>query len=61
VAGENRASILVQLASEIRLQDRAVTEHLGRIQIDDVAPLKSPQHRAAAVSRWGANRPKKGA
>ena len=28
----------------------------GRIQIGDLAPLKSPQRHAAAVARWGANR-----
>ena len=50
---------MVKLTSEIRLQQHAIGEHLGRIQIGDLAPVKSLQHQAAAVARWGANRPKK--
>ena len=48
-----RPTTVVKLTSEIRLQQHAIGEHLGRIQIGDLAPLKSPQHQAAAVARWG--------
>ena len=59
--GENRASIVVKLAAEIRQQDRCVGEHLAWLQIDEFAPpAKSRQHRAAAQARWGAPRPKRG-
>ncbi len=60
VSGENRATILVQCCSEIRPQNKALAEHLGRLQLDEFAPpAKSAQHRAAALSRWGAQRPPK--
>lgn len=59
LGGERRPTTVVKLMSEIRLQQHAIAEHLGRVQIGDLVPLKSPQHQAAAVSRWGANRPKK--
>lgn len=59
LGGEPRPTTVVKLTSEIQLQQHAIGEHLGRIQIGDLAPLKSPQHQAAAVARWGANRPKK--
>lgn len=58
--GENRASIVVKLAAEIRQQDRSIGEHLSWLQLDEFAPpAKSPQHRSAALSRWGAQRPPK--
>jgi hypothetical protein len=59
LAGERRPSIVVKLTAEIRLQDHVISEHLGRIQIGDLVLFESPQHQAAAVARWGANRPKK--
>lgn len=60
--GEDRASIVVKLAAEIRQQDRCIGEHLARLQLDEFAPPgKSHQHRAAALGRWGAQRPKRGA
>lgn len=58
--GEDRASIVVKLVAEIRNQDRSIGEHLAWLQLDEFAPpAKSPQHRAAALSRWGAQRPPK--
>ena len=58
---ENRAATVTKLAAEIRLQDRAIGEHLARIQIGELAAVKSGRHRDAARTRWGAPRPKRGA
>ncbi len=60
LGGERRPTTVVKLTSEIRLQQHAIAEHLGRIQLGDLAPLKSPQHQAASAARWGANRPNGG-
>jgi hypothetical protein len=59
--GEKRAAVVTKLTAEIRLQDHTVSEHLGRIQLGELQPTKSPQHRQAARQRWGAERPKRGA
>jgi hypothetical protein len=60
--GEKRPTIVTKLAAEVRLQDRAIAEHLGRISVGDLAPLGvSVQHRAAARARWGAPRSRRGA
>jgi hypothetical protein len=59
LCGERRPTTVVKLTSEIRLQQHAIAEHLGRIKIGDLDPVKSAQHQSAAVARWGANRPKK--
>src|SRR6476619_6854479 len=45
---ERRASVVTKLTAEIRLQDHTVSEHLGRIQLQELQPTKSPQHRDAA-------------
>ncbi len=54
-AGEGRPAELVRLSSELRLLDRAVADHLGRVVLGE-GPAKSPQHRAAANARWDARR-----
>lgn len=59
LAGERRPATVVKLTSEIRLQQHAIAEHLGRIQLGDLAPSKSPRHQDAAAARWGAPRPKR--
>jgi hypothetical protein len=51
--GEGRGSLIVKYLAERRLQDDKVSEHLKWIQLDEFAPLKSPQHVAAAQTRWG--------
>lgn len=55
-AGEDRGSLIVKYLAERRLQDDKVSEHLKWIQLDEFAPLKSPQHVAAAQTRWGEQR-----
>jgi hypothetical protein len=61
LGGERRAAVETKLTAEIRLQDHTVSEHLGRLQLGELQPLKSPQHRDAARERWGVQRPKRGA
>lgn len=50
--GENRVSLVVKCLAERRLQDDKVSEHLKWIQLEEFAPLKSPQHVAAGQARW---------
>jgi hypothetical protein len=52
MAGENRGSLVVKYLAERRLQDDKVSEHLKYLQLEEFAPLKSPQHVAAGQSRW---------
>jgi hypothetical protein len=52
MAGENRGSLIVKYLAERRLQDDKVSEHLKWIQLEEFAPLKSPQHAAAGQQRW---------
>jgi hypothetical protein len=60
VDGEDRATVVVKLAAEIRQQDRCIGDHLAWLQLDEFAPpAKSLQHTAAARARWGAERPKR--
>lgn len=57
LAGEGRGSLVVKYLAERRLQDDKVSEHLKWLQLDEFAPLKSPQHVAAGQQRWaGAQR-----
>lgn len=51
LARENRASLLVKLSAEIRLLDKAIGDHLGRVRVG-VGAAKSQQHQQAARSRW---------
>jgi hypothetical protein len=51
-AGEGRGSLIVKYLAERRLQDDKVSEHLKYLQLEEFAPLKSPQHVAAGQSRW---------
>jgi hypothetical protein len=50
LAGENRASVVVKISAELRALDRAVAEHLGKIQVG--VPAKSERHVAAVRARW---------
>jgi hypothetical protein len=52
MAGENRGTMVVKYLAERRLQDDKVSEHLKWIQLEEFAPLKSPQHVAAGQARW---------
>ncbi|MGV0718546.1 hypothetical protein ABQE93_24380 [Mycolicibacterium sp. XJ662] len=60
LAGDRRPTTVVKLMAEIRLQRQAISDHLSRLSVGDLAAAgKSQQHRAAAVARWGENRPRK--
>lgn len=53
-----RESLAASLVAEIRLQRRALSEHLTKIPLLRSAPDgKSAQHQAAAQARWGSARP----
>lgn len=41
---------MAKLVAEIRNLNRAISDHLAKVQIGDLAAPKSPQHRAAAVA-----------
>lgn len=61
-AVDNRANSIVRLTSEVRMQDRAVGEHLAYLQLAEFAPTpKSARHQAAVRVRWGAERKQRGA
>jgi hypothetical protein len=49
--GESRASLLVKLSAEIRLLDKAIGDHLGRVHVS-LGAAKSQQQQQAARSRW---------
>jgi hypothetical protein len=51
MAGENRPALVVKISAELRALDKAVGDHLGRVQVGEGA-AKSSQHQAAARSRW---------
>ena len=58
---EDSGSLIVKYLAERRLQDDKVAEHLKWLQLDQFAPLKSPQHVAAGQARWAsAQRGRKG-
>lgn len=57
LADQNRATIVVQLTSEIRLLNKSIGEHLRMLPLTGLAPMRSPQHQTAAAARWGAKRP----
>lgn len=50
VTGENRSSVVVKISAELRALDRAVAEHLSKVQIG--VPAKSDRHVAAVRARW---------
>jgi hypothetical protein len=59
--GEDRGTMVVKYLAERRLQDDKVGEHLKWLQLEQFAPLKSPQHVAAGQARWaGVQRGRKG-
>ncbi|MBV8178801.1 MAG: hypothetical protein JO045_08315 [Mycobacterium sp.] len=51
LTGENRATIVVKISAELRALDKAVGDHLGRVQVGD-ATAKSEQHQRAVRARW---------
>ena len=51
VAGEARHSVLVALSAEMRLLEKSVGDHLGRLELG-VGSAKSEQHQKAVRSRW---------
>lgn len=51
LAGEQRPGELVKLSAELRALDKAIGDHLGRLQIGE-GPAKSRQHQAAVNARW---------
>lgn len=55
-AGEQRPDVLVRVSSELRMLDKAIADHLGRITLGEDGRAKSPQHQAAANARWDARR-----
>jgi hypothetical protein len=60
-AGEDRGTMIVKYLAERRLQDDKTAEHLKYLQLEQFAPLKSPQHVAAGQARWaGVPRGRKG-
>lgn len=58
VRDEPRMTLAASLVAEIRLQRKAVAEHLTAVPLlRGAADGKSIPHRAAAQARWGAARP----
>jgi hypothetical protein len=55
VAGENRPEVAVKLSAEMRLLDKSITDHLGRVHIGPGA-AKSPRHQRAVNARWDRRR-----
>lgn len=53
VASEDRPTVAVKISAELRALDRAVGDHLGRIQIGD-GTGKSERHQRAVRARWDA-------
>ena len=51
VAGENRPDVVVKLSAEMRLWDKAITDHLGRVHIGPGA-AKSQRHQRSVNARW---------
>lgn len=55
LAGERRPAVLVKLSAEMRLLDRAVADHLGRVRIGP-GIAKSERHQRAVNARWNRHR-----
>jgi hypothetical protein len=51
VAAENRPTVVVKVSAELRALDKAVGEHLGRVEVGE-GTAKSAQHQAAVRARW---------
>jgi hypothetical protein len=51
LAGENRTTVVVKISAELRALDKAVGDHLGRVQVGD-GTAKSEQHQRAVRARW---------
>ena len=55
VDGENRPEVVVKLSAEMRLLDKAITDHLGRVHIGP-GVAKSQRHQRAVNARWDRRR-----
>lgn len=55
VADDNRPEVVVKLSAEMRLLDKAITDHLGRVHIGPGA-AKSQRHRRAVNALWDRRR-----
>lgn len=51
LAGDRRPAILVKLSAEMRLLDKAVADHLGRVRVGP-GVAKSERHQRAVNARW---------
>lgn len=49
--GDARPAVLVKLSTEVRMLEKAVGDHLSRVQVG-VGVAKSDRHQRAAKSRW---------
>jgi hypothetical protein len=49
--------VLVKLSTELRLLDKAIADHLGRVRIGP-GVAKSERHQRAVNVRWRAHREK---
>lgn len=55
LAGEARPTVCVKLSGELRALDKAVGDHLGRVNIGE-DPAKSEPHQRAVNARWARRR-----
>ncbi|MGV0788681.1 hypothetical protein ABQF33_17370 [Mycolicibacterium sp. XJ2] len=55
LAGERRPALLVKLSAEMRLLDKAVADHVGRVRIGP-GVAKSERHQRAVNARWDRHR-----
>jgi hypothetical protein len=55
VDGENRPEVVVKLSAEMRLLEKAITDHLERVHVGP-GVAKSPRHQRAVNARWDRRR-----
>jgi hypothetical protein len=55
LAGDGGPAILVKLSAEMRMLDKAVADHLGRVRIGP-GVAKSERHQRAVNARWNRQR-----
>lgn len=60
VADQNRPEVIVKISAEMRLLDKAVSDHLGRVNIGP-GVAKSQRHQRAGNARWDRRRQENGA
>jgi hypothetical protein len=53
VAGENRPDVVAKFSAEMRLLDKAITDHLGRVHIGP-GVAKSQRHQPGWDRNWDA-------